>query len=134
MLGEDLISKGIDTISEFAMKFIPSDISEKIGKRMSDEDRYYVFSAETAKIINELSLVKGMTPASSRDLKASVPVFKLKDGTVISRYQNPARFEHVFISDKDGNFIYGGYVGWIHNRGLLDKLEELSEKYGYFGE
>ncbi len=130
----DVINKGIDLVSDSAKKFIPDNIGVMIGNRMSDAEKSYFFSSDTAKIINELSLVKGITPASSRDLKDSVPVFKLKDGTVISRYQNPARFEHVFISDKDGKFIFGGYVGWIHNKGLLEKLKELSEKYGYFGE
>ena len=108
---QELVGKSIDTVSELAQKFIPSDISEKIGNRMADGEKTYVFSSDAAKIINELSRVKGMTPASSRDLKDSVPIFKLKDGTVVSRYQNPARFEHVFISDKDGKFIFGGYVG-----------------------
>jgi hypothetical protein len=131
---QELVGKSIDTVSELAQKFIPSDISEKIGNRMEDGEKTYVFSSDAAKIINELSRVKGMTPASSRDLKDSVPIFKLKDGTVVSRYQNPARFEHVFISDKDGKFIFGGYVGWVHNAGLLNKLQELSEKYGYYGE
>jgi len=130
----EIINKTFNTVSDIAKKFIPDDIADRIANRMSDAEKSYNFSADTTKIINELSLVKGITPASSRDLKDSVPVFKLKDGTVISRYQNPARFEHVFISDKDGRFIYGGYVGWIHNKGLLEKLKELSEKYGYFGE
>ena len=130
----EIINKLLDNIPELAQKFIPSDLSDKIGERMSDANKQYEFSSEVQKIITELSLVKGMTPASSRDLKDSQPIFKLKDGSVISRYVNPARFEHIFISDKKGNCIFGGYVGWIHNKGLLEKEKELSEKYAYYGD
>ena len=124
------MSDFIDKVINVAKIFIPNDISEKIGERMADEKRKYDFSDEVAAVIKEISTVPGITPASSRDMKDATPIFKLKDGSVVSRYVNPARFEHIFISDRNGNFIYGGYVGWIHNDGLLQKEKELAEKYG----
>jgi hypothetical protein len=104
-------------------------IIDQMIERMADTKRATTIGEEATKVIEELSQVPGITQASSRDLKDSLNLFKLRDGTIVSRYTNPAKFEHVFLSNAQGEFIYGGYVGWIHNAGLLQKIEEIRQTY-----
>ncbi|MDR2519030.1 MAG: hypothetical protein LBD13_06415 [Spirochaetaceae bacterium] len=104
-------------------------MTDQMMQRMADAPRANNVGNEAAEAISELEQVPGITIASSRDLKASNILFKLRDGTVVSRYKNPFGFEHVFLSNKRGECIYGGYVGWIHNDGLLQTVEEIRQKY-----
>ncbi|MDR2494874.1 MAG: hypothetical protein LBD24_06605 [Spirochaetaceae bacterium] len=104
-------------------------ITGHMVNRMADAPRSNTVGNEASEAIRELERVPGITPASSRDLKASNNLFSLRDGTVVSRYKNPIGFEHIFLSNERGECIYGGYVGWIHNDGLLDAVDRIRQKY-----
>jgi hypothetical protein len=119
----------ISAILEKAWDFIPPDINNKIDIRMSDGERATFFGEYALEAMKELNNVPGITPASSRDLKDSSNIGKLKDGTIVSRYVNPAGCEHIFLSNEHGQCIFGGWVGWIHNEGLRNKAFEICEKY-----
>ena len=117
---------------KIANKFIPNDLAERMANRMSDAERASTIGPEAAKVIGELMNVPGITPASSRDLKDSVNLFKLKDGTIVSRYVNPVGCEHVFLSNEKRECVFGGWVGWIHNKGLKSALERLRNLYAVY--
>ena len=104
-------------------------ITDQMINRMADAPRANNVGNEATEAIRALDQVPGITQASSRDLKASNILFKLRDGTVVSRYKNPIGFEHIFLSNEQGECVYGGYVGWIHNDGLLRTVEEIRQKY-----
>lgn len=122
----------INETINMADKFIPTDLSERMAHRMSDAERAATIGPEAAKVIRELMRVPGITPASSRDLKDSVNVFKLKDGTIVSRYKNPVGCEHVFLSNEKKECVFGGWVGWIHNKGLVNAINRLADLYGTY--
>jgi hypothetical protein len=117
----DIVTAGVDLLDK-ALDFVPRDILQQ-APRSRD------ISNEAAKVINELCQVPGITPASPMDLKNSVNLFKLADGTIVSQFKSFGRFEHVFLSNTEGECIFGGYVGWVHNQGLLNKIRELQQRY-----
>ncbi|MDR3343746.1 MAG: hypothetical protein LBT14_13405 [Treponema sp.] len=116
----------LEQILEEVYKFIPLDLKE----RMATKTGALPFGPEAVKVMHELREVIGITPANSRDFKDAAKLFKLKDGTVVSRYVNPVGCEHVFLSNENDECIFGGWVGWIHNKGLRKIIENISEKYG----
>jgi hypothetical protein len=119
----------IPDILSTASKFIPSNIAEIIADAMCEEERASIIPPVAAEVIRELLNVPGITPASSRDLKRSQNIFQLSDGTVTSVFINPVGCQHVFLSNKKRECIFGGFTGWVHNNGLKNKIQELKEKY-----
>lgn len=89
----DLASKVADAISEFNSEAEVSNYTSK--------------TTETA--ISILFDVPGMTQAHSRDFKQATPIFALRDGSVVKKYENPAQFLHVFIGDPQEKMIFGGF-------------------------
>jgi hypothetical protein len=116
-------------IIKLAGKFIPDDIGKRMADRMSATERATVIGPDAAKVIWELMKVPGIKPASSRDLKDSVNLLNLNDGTVISWYVNPVGCEHIFLSNVKKECIFGGWVGWIHKKELKDTVEKLGKIY-----
>lgn len=72
-----------------------------------------------------LDVVPGMTAASRRDFSKSIPVMTLQDGAILRTWKNLVGFDHVFLSDSEGNVIYGGFVGWIHCEGLQNAIAKI---------
>lgn len=112
-----------------ANKFIPDNIAETISNEISEDVRAANIPSDALEVISELISVPGITPASSRDLKRSQNIFKLADGTIVSIFVNPVGCHHIFLSNEKRECIFGGFTGWIHNKGLKSKIEELKEKY-----
>lgn len=79
--------------------------------------------------IARLQTVSGITPAHHRDFKSSHPMMRLRDGTAVRTWKNPLGVDHVFLADRDGNMIYGGYVGWIHSEGLYEAIEQIRKDF-----
>ena len=69
-----------------------------------------------------------MTLAHSRDFKRAPPLFTLKDETVVKHFINPAQVKHIFLSHND-KMIFGGYVGWIHNKNLDNTIKNIKRKH-----
>jgi len=72
-----------------------------------------------------LDVVTGMTAAPRSDFSKSIPIMTLKDGAVVRTWKNLVGYDHVFLSDSEGNIIYGGFVGWIHCKGLQDAIAQI---------
>jgi hypothetical protein len=76
-----------------------------------------------------LENVPGMTPAHHRDFKSSLPIMRLRDGTVVRIWKNPAGVDHVFLGDGHDKMIYGGFVGWIHSKSLQQTLTRIRRDF-----
>ncbi len=81
------------------------------------------------KAIKCLYEVPGITNIS-HDLyldKASVYV-KFKDGSGTLRlFMNTFKISHVYIFDRKNVCHFGGYVGWIHSKGLEDVISKIKQ-------
>jgi hypothetical protein len=76
-------------------------------------------------LINQLQKVQDITDANKTDLSKSHPHIVFKNGITIHTWKNYAGVDHVFITDRSGKCVYGGYVGWIHSQYLQIALQTL---------
>jgi hypothetical protein len=85
---------------------------------------------DTAQQVIEVLLnVPGMTQAHSRDFHRSQPILKLKEEILVRIYINPLVVKHIFLANTKGEMIFGGFVGWIHSRGLENAMKILKEQF-----
>jgi hypothetical protein len=89
-------------------------------------------------VIYHLSQVKGMTPISEimgiklNDHSKNIPKgdlylkFPDKSGKIYL-YVNAINVHHVYVLDSDDELRFGGYVGWIDQEGLMQKLELIKD-------
>jgi len=84
-------------------------------------------------VIDILSQVPGMTQAHSRDFKHSMPRFTLRDGSVVKTWKNPVGVDHVFIADRNGDMVWGGFVGWIHSDGFHQAISQIRRDFTRYG-
>jgi hypothetical protein len=70
----------------------------------------------------------GMTLAHSRDFKRATPLFTLRDGTIVKIYQNPVKVDHVFVSDKKGKMVFGGFVNWSNSENLRQSISIIKKE------
>ncbi len=80
-------------------------------------------------VISLLNQVPGMTQAHNRDFDRAVPKFKLCDGSVVRTWKNPVGVDHVFLADKSGKMIFGGFVGWIHSAGFHQAIAQIQKDF-----
>lgn len=76
-------------------------------------------------VITRLYKVPGMTNDHLRLYvdKASIYV-RFKDGSGTLRlFINALKITHVYIFDRKNKCLFGGYVGWIHDRKLKHEVE-----------
>ncbi len=104
----------------------PIDSSQDFSQKTEDKSPNYNVSE---KVINILRQVPGMTEAHKRDFIRAVPKFKLSDGAVVKTWKNPVGVDHVFIADRKGNMIYGGFVGWIHSDGFHQAIDRIQKEF-----
>lgn len=81
------------------------------------------------KVISILNQAPGMTQAHRRDFDRAVAQFQLCDGSVVKTWKNPVGVEHVFIADKKGNMIFGGFVGWIHSDSFHQVITQIQNDF-----
>ncbi len=80
-------------------------------------------------LIQLLRSVPGMTDAHRRDFYQSKPYLTLKDGLAICTWKNFWQIEHVFLTNDEKQYLYGGFVGWLHAEDLRKTLEDVKEQY-----
>jgi hypothetical protein len=83
------------------------------------------------KATKRLYEVPGITNISHRLYldKASVYV-KFKDGSGSLRlFINTFKVPHVYVFDRKNVCHFGGYVGWIHNKGLEEAISEIQNEF-----
>ena len=84
---------------------------------------------ELEEIIQLLEEVPGMTNAHPRDFPRSRLAFTCKSGISVRTWRNPLDVLHVFVADEYGNLIFGGFVGWIHTKGLRACIGEIRRSF-----
>lgn len=80
-------------------------------------------------VIQRLQSVPGMIDAHQRDFYRAKAFMTLKDGTTIRTWKNLMGVDHVFVSSPEGQYLYGGFVGWMHAENLLQTLKEIKRNY-----
>lgn len=81
------------------------------------------------RVLKILNSVSGMTQAHGRDFYRAIPLFNLRDGSVLKTWKNPVGVEHIFIANSDGKMVFGGFVGWIHSENLRQAIAEIREEF-----
>lgn len=80
-------------------------------------------------VIAILERVPGMTPAHHKDFNSSQIIIRLQDGSTVRTWRNLVGVDHIFLADRDGRIIYGGFVGWIHTKGLNQAINKIRQDY-----
>ena len=70
-----------------------------------------------------------MTPAHHKDFNSSQIIIRLQDGSTIRTWRNLVGVDHIFLADRDGRIIYGGFVGLIHTKGLNQAINKIRQDY-----
>lgn len=90
-------------------------------------------------VIYHLSQVKGLTPISdevmgiklnyhSKNIRKGDLYLKFPDKSgKIYLFVNAINVHHVYVLDSDDELQFGGYVGWIDQEGLMQKLELIKD-------
>jgi uncharacterized protein CbrC (UPF0167 family) len=55
-----------------------------------------------------------------------------KNGVAIHTWKNLVGIDHIFIAERSGQCVYGGYVGWSDAKYLQESLQNLCDEFeGY---
>jgi hypothetical protein len=73
--------------------------------------------------------VKGISQADSKDLAKAIPLFELKDKTLVRIYQNPVKVTHIFLITPKNELLFSGYVGWLHGEELKTAIQEIRANF-----
>jgi hypothetical protein len=79
-------------------------------------------------LVNQLQRVKGMTDADKADFPKSHPHIMFRNGVTVHTWKNYAGVNHVFVTDRSEECVYGGYVGWMHSEDLQSVLQRLHKE------
>ncbi len=74
-------------------------------------------------LIDRLRSVPGMTDAHRRDFHRSKAYITFNNGIAIRTWRSPLQIDHVFVANPEGEFLYGGFVGWLHAQALWKVLD-----------
>lgn len=93
-------------------------------------------------VVQRLRDVPGITDAHENDFQHTRSILRFRDGTTIRTGKNWFGLDHVFVADREGRSLYGGFVGWLHSRALRKELAairndfqaEVSEQSEWLGE
>lgn len=79
-------------------------------------------------LVNRFQSVQGITDADKADFPKSHPRMIFKNGLTIHTWKNYAGVDHIFITDRTGKCVYGGYVLWMHSKHLQSVLQTLRQE------
>jgi hypothetical protein len=83
----------------------------------------------TAQLIQRLQTVEGMTDAHQRDFYRAKVCLKLPNGITLRTWKNPLGIPHLFVASPQGEYLYGGFVGWLHTQQFWQALNEIEQDY-----
>ncbi|NJK82140.1 MAG: lysophospholipase [Chloroflexaceae bacterium] len=84
------------------------------------------------KIIERLQMVPGMTITPRRDYMRARVLYTFTNGLTLRTWTNMFGVKHVFLADERGAHLYGGYVGWLHEPGLNNALQNIRTTYSEY--
>lgn len=82
-------------------------------------------------LIQVFRAVPGMTDAHRRDCYRAKPYITFKNGITILTWKNSLQVEHIFISNREGQCLYAGFVGWLHAEDLSKTLEDIKKQFNH---
>lgn len=115
----DAVGKAVEQVGDIVDRVIDEAVDE------AEMSNYT--SKVTEEAVAILLAVPDITQAHSRDFKRAMPIFSLRDGTVVKIYQNPVKIEHIFLSSSQGQMIFGGFVMWDHTDQLKQAVNQIRE-------
>lgn len=83
----------------------------------------------TIAIVERLRSTPGITDAHRRDFYYSKSYLTFNNGIGIRTWKNPVGINHVFIADREEEYLWGGFVGWLHNTSLNRTLQQIKQEY-----
>ena len=80
-------------------------------------------------LVARLRKVEGITGADKKDTTQSNPHLLFKNGVEIRTWKNLIGIDYVFVTNRAGDCLYGGYVGWLHTKHLQVALDEIYDDF-----
>ncbi|MEL6491972.1 MAG: alpha/beta hydrolase [Cyanobacteria bacterium J06634_6] len=120
----------VSDINHDRMKKHPA-VGNIIQQFWADRDRLCVpMPIETYcdRIIRQLQAIPGMTDAPYRGFESSQLWAYLSEGLNLRIWQNRLGVHHVFLSNRSGDCLFAGFVGWPHTDAFYEKLVQLRER------
>ncbi len=82
-----------------------------------------------ASVIAQLQAVPGIMSANHAHFRKAKVVILLRSGGSVRLWKNIAGVDHVFVANRAGECLYGGFVLWSHAKGLLNTLLTIQSKW-----
>ncbi len=127
MLGGIIFLIVLGLVTNNYLKYKPEEITNNCNCK--EEDKPYPAKKIIKGVIEILEKVPGITPAHHRDFNSSQIVIRLRDGSTLRTWKNPIGVDHVFLADRNGIMLYGGFVGWIHSKELNQVINQIRRNY-----
>lgn len=83
------------------------------------------------RLIQLFRSIPGMTDAHRRDFCQAKPYITFKNGIAIYIWKSFLQIEHVFLTSHE-QYLYGGFVGWLHAEDLRKTLKNIKKQYEHF--
>ncbi len=80
-------------------------------------------------ILQKLQSIPGITDGHRRYFYYSKSYLTFNNGIAIYIWKSPLQINHVFLATSEGEYIWGGFVGWLHERALTRTLKEIRQQY-----
>jgi len=113
-------------LSHGALKNHPS-VAAAISRFWEQKESLPDLDLEVDRLIQQLQAVPGMTDAHQRDFYKAAVFLECKNGVTIRTWKNPVGVDHVFVVCPKGQYLYGGFVGWLHAKDLQRVLEQIKQ-------
>jgi pimeloyl-ACP methyl ester carboxylesterase len=81
-------------------------------------------------VINRLRAIEWVTDSHPRDFAKAKPLITLKDGSTLRTWRSPLGILHVYVAAPDGQCLYSGFIGWLHEKDLLQALDAIKAEEG----
>ena len=82
-------------------------------------------------LIEQLHSVKGMTGAHRKYFSLSKPHLTFKNGIIICIWKNILQVDHIFLTNLEKEYLWGGFVGWVHARSLYRTLKSIEREHDH---
>jgi hypothetical protein len=84
-------------------------------------------------LISSLKSVPGMTEASHQDFESLSLYLCYPGRLMLYTWKNVAGVDHIFLVNNDGQYLFAGYVGWVHSDGLKQTLKGFAKQCAKVG-
>ncbi|MGF1604275.1 MAG: alpha/beta fold hydrolase [Thermosynechococcaceae cyanobacterium] len=105
-------------------------VSDTIRNFWQDPTQFQCETCDvTAQLIQQLQAIEGMTDAHQRDFYRAKAWLKLPNGITLCTWKNPLGIPHIFVASPQGEYLYGGFVGWLHIKPFWNALTAIKHEY-----